>query len=504
MIEPGSETEQASSVSTRKETSFVGDVSKLVSGTVIAQALGLLAAPIYTRMYAPEAFGVAALFASVVAILGVFATMRYEQAIMLPASNEEAASLLGVSIGISVLVSISIVPLLILFGGTFLDLLNAPELRPYFWLMPVAVFISGSAISLTYWNARKKNFGRLSFSRVAGALVTVGSTVGAGYAGYGTGSSMIVARWMGQAVSTGILSGQILRKDRRYFRKVIQLSVMWHGIKRYRKFPLYTTWATLLNTASWQLPVLLLSSFFSTDVVGFYSFGFRLIQFPMSMIGRSISQVFFQRASDARIDGTLTALVEATFRRLVMFGMFPLLLLTFIGKDLFEVIFGANWVEAGTYVQILAPWAFIWFISSPLSILSSVLEKQEFGLFINVMIFVSRLISLLIGGVLGNVQLALILFSISGILVYGYLVIWLMALVNIYWKEILRIMAPYFLVSVLAGLSLFFVSIFNPSAWINLLFALILGVVYFGGLAIFVPEIKELFSASVIKVKGGA
>ena len=41
----------------RRNTSFKGDVLRLVSGTGLAQLIAILAAPILTRLYAPEAFG---------------------------------------------------------------------------------------------------------------------------------------------------------------------------------------------------------------------------------------------------------------------------------------------------------------------------------------------------------------------------------------------------------------------------------------------------------------
>jgi hypothetical protein len=41
--------------SPRRNTTFKGDVLRLVSGTGLAQIIGILAAPILTRLYAPEA-----------------------------------------------------------------------------------------------------------------------------------------------------------------------------------------------------------------------------------------------------------------------------------------------------------------------------------------------------------------------------------------------------------------------------------------------------------------
>jgi len=481
----------------KRKTGFAGDVLKLVSGTTFAQALGILAAPILSRLFAPEAFGVAALFSSVVAVIAVFATMRYERAIMLPADDADAANLVGVSLGITLVVSLLTV-LLIRWGqGPLLRILNAPDLAPYLPLTALGVFFAGTIFTLNYWLSRLKRFGRMSVVKVTNSVVTTSTTITVGSVGYNSGGAMIGSRLAGQAVAAGVLGWYVWRNDRNLFRRVVNRKSMLANVRRYRKFPLYTTWATLLNTASWQLPAFLLSAYFSTEVVGFYSLGFRMVQLPMNLIGRSISQVFFQRASEAKNSGSLSSLVDSTFKRLTLFGLFPMILLSFIGADLFSVFFGERWREAGVYLQILSPWAFVWFISSPLSILSSVLEKQEFGLIINGLIFVTRLISLVIGGMLGNVRLALALFSISGILVYGYLVIWLMNLVDIHWRYLLKELLPQLLLIIPVGATMAYLRLVHASSLLVLGIALLFGLFYAVGLVIFMPELRSVMRSIV-------
>ena len=123
-----------------------------------------------------------------------------------------------------------------------------------------------------------------------------------------------------------------------------------------------------------------------------------------------MSEVFVQGAAEARLRGTLAVLVENAFRRLVMFGTFPIMLLTIIGRDLFVVAFGERWAEAGVYTQILSTWVFFQLMSGPLSTLFSVLERQEMGLRVNMLLIITRFLALGIGGLLGNARLALALY----------------------------------------------------------------------------------------------
>jgi O-antigen/teichoic acid export membrane protein len=196
---------------------------------------------------------------------------------------------------------------------------------------------------------------------------------------------------------------------------------MFASAKRYRKFFLFTTWAMLLNVLSWHLPALLLSGFFSASIVGYFVLGQRVIRLPLNLIGKAVSQVFYQRAALAKRSGNLTPLVEAVFKRLVQFGLFPILTVTIVGPELFLVVFGDPWREAGVYTQILGCWMVFWFISSPLSTLFSILEEQEFDLRLNVAIFSTRLTSLVIGGYLGSARVAVLLFALSGSAIYAYL-----------------------------------------------------------------------------------
>lgn len=450
----------------QKKTSFAGDVITLVSGTTFAQILSILATPILTRLYGPEDFGLLALFLSITGIFGIIVCLRYELSIMLPESDEEASNLLGLSLLIALILSILTMPIIWFGRQPIQNILKAPQLGAYLWLVPFFVFVSGVFLALNSWNSRTKHFKRLSAARITSSVATTGTQLGAGLSGYTTGGSLIGASLVGNSVSTLILGSQIWKNDKSLFLRSIGFKRMTAGLKRYRKFPLVDSWSALLNTVSWQLPVFLLASFFSPVVVGFYSLGFRLLQLPMSFIGSSISQVFFQRASEVKSEGSLAPLVENVFRLLVIVGMFPIFTLTIVGSDVFSVIFGDTWTEAGVYVQILSIWAFAWFISSPLSTLWVVFEKQEFGLKITSVNLITRIVSLWIGGVLGNARISLLLFSLSGVLVYGYLCIKMVMTAGVKTSKIKNIIGSNFALFLPCGLILACLKLFGVNEYI--------------------------------------
>ena len=77
------------------KSEFGKNVVTLMTGTTIAQILPVALTPVLTRLFSPEEFGAFAFFASIISILLVFSSGRYEQAIVLPKEDKDAINILG-------------------------------------------------------------------------------------------------------------------------------------------------------------------------------------------------------------------------------------------------------------------------------------------------------------------------------------------------------------------------------------------------------------------------
>jgi O-antigen/teichoic acid export membrane protein len=416
----------------QRKSSFKGDVLRLVSGTSVAALITILVTPILTRLYAPEAFGVAALFAAVNGVIGVLVCLRYELSIVLPDTDREAANLLAVSLVFAVLISLSTVPLIWYGGPQLLTWANLQELIPYLWLLPVMLLIYGLFLGLNYWNTRTRHFTRLSIARVTGATSTAAGGLGAGFAGEATGGALITAQVGGQAVATTVLGAQIWRDNGRYILNSLTWREMWAGVKRHRRFPIYSTWTALFNSASLQFAPLVLVSIYGVAVAGFYAITLRVLSIPASLIGGAVGNVFFSRAPQAHRDGKLPALVESIHGRLGILGIPPMILLLFFGPDLFASVFGEQWHKAGHYAQWMAPWLYLQFQWSPLSTIVSVLELQREALISQVLTLLARVSSLLVCAWLDTTaDVAVMVFAIVSAVVYLSRQLWFMKRVGI-------------------------------------------------------------------------
>lgn len=409
-------------LSAKGRGSFGGNVFRLASGAAIAQFILVASTPILSRLYSPDAFGVAALFLALTGIVSVIGCLRYEYAIVLPEADTDARRLLFASIAIAVVVAAVSAVVVLALGPLLLTKFNMAELQPFLWLIPVSILAQSLIQALNFWNTRKTAFSKVAASKIAQAAVTTSLALGLGMAGYGTASSMVGSSVAGFACAAFVLvmvsfAGTSHRAEQGTRVGASCLSLL----RRYRKFATHSTGPAVLNAMSWQLPALLMGVFFSAGTVGLYALTMKVIQNPVALIHQAVSQVFYREVAAARADGTLDWLVGNLFASLSKAVLLPCLLVLIAGKDLFILVFGPAWAQAGHFSQILAPWVFVLLITAPLSGIYLALERQEEEVKVQGVIFSSRFLSILAGGYFGDPILAVTLFSISGILAYAYL-----------------------------------------------------------------------------------
>ncbi|MBZ5570907.1 MAG: lipopolysaccharide biosynthesis protein [Acidobacteriia bacterium] len=444
----------------RPQSGFASNVLKLVSGSTFAQAVTALTAPFIARLFAPEAFGAAALFVALVGLISAVVGMRYELSIVLPEKDEEAANTAMVSLCFVVVISSITAVLIGLLGHPLLVLLRATELQPVLWLVPVNVIIFGVSSALMYWNIRKKRFGIQGIAQVVGVLFFVAMQIVWGLKGYRSAKVIIVATVLSTFISSVILGLQACSDSGSLFVRV-KVSGMLDALKRYSSFPKFSTASAALNNLGWQIPTFMLSAYFSTTVVGYYSLGNKLLRLPVGLIGANIATVFFQHASEAHRSGALHAAVDKIFHYLIKLFLFPTLLLTLVGKDVFVLIFGQRWGEAGVYTQILSIYVLFWFMAVPLGITLNVLEKQAVELRIIVMVLLARIAALIVGGSTGSARITLGLFAIAGVAMYGYYCLVVFRHCGISYQRIGRLLAGELRLFVPAGMVLGMLMLFH-------------------------------------------
>lgn len=378
------------------KSEFSRNVLTLMTGTSIAQAIPIAISPILTRLYSPEDLGIFALYMAIASIVAVIATGRYELAIILPKKDEDAVNIVIISILVSFIVSFISFLIVFFFNEQLTHLLGNPQISNWLYFIPISVLFTGLYQSVNYWSNRKKQYKRLVTSRVIQSGTTATGNLSMGFGGFGN-SGLILGGLIGQGVATTALAGIVYKEDKNCLVNVKKLKIM-ALMKKYIKFPKFDILASLLNTFSSQFTHILFNILFNPIIAGFYYLTQRVIGLPISIIAGAISDVFRQKASeDFKNFNNAKSIYISTFLKLFILALFPSIILYFFSVEIFIFVFGENWSIAGEFLKIMIPMLFIKFISSPLSFMLYIGEKQNVNMYSQMLFLIVIVISFLIG-----------------------------------------------------------------------------------------------------------
>jgi O-antigen/teichoic acid export membrane protein len=360
---------------TWRSSAFVRSVGVLVGGTAMAHGITAAAMPIVTRLYTPAHFGLLAVFSAVLAVVAVAVCLRYEIAIAIPESDEDAANLVALAAACAVLVS-SLLGLLAVFAAAPISAwLGQPALAPYLWLLPVCTGVAGVYAALQFWFVRHKQFAVLARTRVAQSAAASGTQIGMGMAGLAP-----LGLVLGQVINSGAgfvgVLHRIVRQDREVLRS-LRWRRMWALAKRYDRFPKYSATEALANSASIQVPVMMIAAMGSGAEAGHLMLAMFVVQAPVALVGGAVSQVYLSNAPDALREGRLAMLTADVIGGLLRSGAGPLLFLGVVSPQVFPFIFGPQWDRAGAIVAWLTPWFIAHFVTAPISMALHVTGQQR-------------------------------------------------------------------------------------------------------------------------------
>jgi len=434
----------------RRNDRFSRGVIALLSGTVMSRIIAFAAIPVLSRLFTPTDFGIFALFSMVTAVLGSVVTWRYEAAIILPEDEQSSANLLIVSCLATTISTAFIAVIFFFFSEPLAIFMGSEKFAPWLAWSPVCIWAVGIFTSLRLWKSRQDDFASISYARIVDTASLSATQLGLGFAFTGQLFGLMLGPFVGRITAVLMLGYSTLKADGKRIMAALSWERMKAQAKRYIRFPLYDLPASALNNFSREMPVAMLGVFFVPQWVGLYSVANRVMSVPLQILGGSIAQVYLPVAQDAARMGRLDGFTLAIFDRLLRISVAPMLLVAIAAPDLMGVVLGDQWYFAGRFLRWICPWLMLAFISSPISEVFSILERQNEKLLFNTALFIIRFVSLLVGGLLGDAFLAVALFGISGAIFWFVQCYWLIRISGVkmalFWKHLLREMlraAPY-------------------------------------------------------------
>ncbi len=339
------------------ESRFFRGVVAIAGGTAVAQAVGILLSPIITRLYTPEAMGLWGLFVSFLGVAAVVSTLRYEVAIVAASSEEDALALTRSSLVLGIFTG--------LFSALILEVMRRNDVLGYghlpAWVSllafpAVVAFAWGTA--LRYYSVRKGAFGLVGrFTVTQGVARPFAQTL---FSPFG---------------SAGLLLGEVAGR-------LLGLTALWRALpkntgpkysatvlSKYLIFPMIQLPSGFLDTMALMAPVPVFTALYGASFGGGLALAQRVMGIPLSLIGASVADVFYNRAAELsrnrsqKLFSFFVATTAYLFTLAVLFGLFS----WFVMPKLVPWVFGREWSETSYIYSSLAPWYAAMLVVSPLS-----------------------------------------------------------------------------------------------------------------------------------------
>ncbi len=363
---------------------FAKSVILLTGGAIFAQVITFVVSPIITRIYSPVDYGILTVYNAVLGIVSMMGALSYEEAIPIADDDEKAVNIFSLCIMILLTITIIVSILLFFFGENLLELLNAKEILKYKYFIPIGLFSIGLYIIVSGWAFRKKNFKALAKTKYSQSIVGNVTKIGLGLLSFGP-IGLILGRIFAESAGIFDLLRSMVKDDKNILKK-INIKTMTYVAKRYIKFPLFSAPTILLISLSTQVPIILMSTIYGSKVVGLYGIAITVTYLPATLVGKSIESVFYGESASLRHENPerIKELSDKLMLKLILLAGIPMLILIAFGPQLFSIVFGAAWREAGIYSRLSTIATFSYFISQPSSAIFIVFEEQTQLFFLNV------------------------------------------------------------------------------------------------------------------------
>jgi O-antigen/teichoic acid export membrane protein len=285
----------------------------------------------------------------------VIASLGLDLAIPIAATEIECANLLALSglalIGTTALlaVAISLVP------AHTLAVLWLGPLASYRYLLPIGFACLGGYYVMVAVATRAGAFKDIARTRVSQGVTGPTSQILLGLLGGGT-PGLVVGYVIGQSSGTLLLFMRVVMRQGALLR-----DMSWQGIaavaRRYAHFPLFASWARVLDMAgSGTILFVLFSACYSSEIAGFMFLSDRVIARPLLLVSTSLLQVFTGEAG--RAVNNDPAMLRRRFYQVVplqfLFATCWIALANALAGWAFPLLFGAEWGAAIPYLHAMS------------------------------------------------------------------------------------------------------------------------------------------------------
>jgi O-antigen/teichoic acid export membrane protein len=402
----------------------------LGTGTAIGQAAVVVASPIWSRLYDPTAFGRYGLVLSFLSAATVAVSLRYEFAIPIAQSEDEALELVLLALICSIPISLLAGVIFLIFSlrGLFGFVAVAPLSAA---LIVLALLLAGAFSILRYWHVRRSRFREISSSLVAQGLARALTPIllfPLNWGWIGLMSSELAGRSFGIRSLGRTVIPQLARLARR-----VTISQLGDLARKYRQYPLVFFPSSMLDALSGAVTIPVVVGLYGLSAGGEFLLAQQIVSAPSALICNSLGDVFHAQLipSARRNPAYLPQFVLRTAFRLLAIASLVYVPVACVAPFVAVPIFGGPWSRVGQFVAILAPSTIVTTMVSPISRAMLVSKIPQIKLLADVVKLVLPVLALVAAAHFPEASLTKSLIFYSGMVVVSYLIYFGIVLVSV-------------------------------------------------------------------------
>lgn len=418
-----------------KSNSFYKSTITLSFTSLLAQIIIFVGTPLITRLYSPSDFADLSILSALIQFFGVFATMRYDNAIPLCDSDVEADILFIFCTLFNVVFSLLLFLIIVAFEYSGIHLFNLKN-QVFIYYVPIGVSLFGFANLLSFFSIRVNLYKKLGISRVLQSFTSVSFQIGLGYTKFS-----VIGPIIGYLFQTGF--GAV------YMFKTIwsKLVLISEGKFRYEnsrkvltkfiRFPKYSLLEALMQMFSIQLPFFFLNYINDQSESGFLLNSMKFSQIPVVLVASSISQVYYGYIKDNLNNGKLQIMASDIILKLYNFIILPLIVFIPVSPFIFEKYLGHKWRHSGELMQWIIPYTIALIIFAIFSVNFYAKEKFSQSLKIQFAILFFRGGALIIGYLFFK-NISLEIYFLASAFIYFLFSYYALNAINFKWKDVFK------------------------------------------------------------------
>lgn len=393
------------------KTDFLKNAGTLFSGSLIAQAIAFGAMIFLGRLYSPVQFGEFEVIFKLSAVIIAIAGLRYELAIVVEENTTHAQEITRLTLLINAGISICLVLCVALFKNQIAGLLKLDNVN-ILYVVPFIVWLSSSTETIIGWRNRNKEYATISTNRVVASSSSVVYKLSHPYLSITGWNGLLAGHILGQVISLVQISRKLpFRLFKTTRQKLITV------FKKYKSLALLSSPAALINILATSMPTFFITIYDSTEATGHFANAYKLTYLPLGMIAAALGQVFFERISRTKNNQEETAqMAHQLFNLMFAIAIIPIVILVVWGDNIAPFILGAQWTEAGEYIQITILFYFSMYLTTSFSSALVIYNKLNVQLVYNIIFLVGTFSALYFGYTVGgDTKHALAWFAVVGV-----------------------------------------------------------------------------------------